>query len=193
MFCHGPHASGAYAVAVWGMGFVFPGIPLPRLRGGRPSTRQGHFGLHGRWPSPGLSRLPRTAIRGKRERSIRASGPFRRSPVPPHPACRSSIAFRSIPFPSSFRRPAGRRDPNSRVSCARLCRRGRALAPARFARLIARMRLRARAKRRAHFARWPTRGLFRAGAKRKTKRPRGCRSLLSGLNLRCVPSMSSYF
>ena len=47
-------------------------------------------------------------------------------------------------------------------------------APARFARLIARMRLRARAGRRAHLARWPNRGLFRAGANGETKRTRGC-------------------
>ena len=65
-----------------------------------------------------------------------------------------------------------RRDPNSRVSCAGACARGRAFAPARFARLIARARPCARARRRAHLARWPNRGLFRAGAHGETKRLR---------------------
>ena len=55
---------------------------------------------------------------------------------------------------------AVRRDPISRVFCARALARGRVSAPARFARLIARARLRARARRRVHLARWPNRGLF---------------------------------
>ena len=55
---------------------------------------------------------------------------------------------------------AVRRDPNSRVSCAG----GRVSAPARFARLIARMCLRARARRRAHLAGWPNRGLSCVGS-----------------------------
>ena len=47
------------------------------------------------------------------------------------------VSFQSVPFLPPPGLP-GQRDLNSRVSCARLCRRGRVLAPARFARLIAR-------------------------------------------------------
>ena len=57
--------------------------------------------------------------------------------VSPRPVCRSSIAFRSPSFRSSRRRCPGRTEPFS----ARIARApGRAFAPARFARLIARAR-----------------------------------------------------
>ncbi len=68
----------------------------------------------------------------------RASGPIA---VRPYPACRSSFAFRSAPFRSPRRRP-GCGGTLFRAYCAPA--RQRALAPARFARLIARARARPR-------------------------------------------------
>ena len=83
---------------------------------------------------------------------------------------RHPVSFHSVPvFP-----PPGlpeQRDPDSRVSCARLCRRGRVSAPARFARLIARTRGRYRGTLRLS----AESGSFRTGPAREEKRPRECR------------------
>ena len=85
---------------------------------------------------------------------FRAACPPPRSPVRPHPACRSFIPFRSTPFPLS---PPGAAGP----LFARNARpRARVSAPARFARLIARARPRARTGRRTHLACRLNRGLF---------------------------------
>ena len=97
-------------------------------------------------------------------------------PVRQHPACRSSIAFRSIPFRPS-RRPAARSGTLIRAYPARApVLVGARFAPARFARLIARMRPREPdAGRTSPVGRIG--GFFRAGANGGTKRPRERRSL----------------
>ncbi len=85
-----------------------------------------------------------------------------RSSVRPNPACRSSIAFRSV------RAAAGL--PAARPCFARIAwARAPAFAPARFARLIAR----ACARGQTQGARLPSvpLGFFRTGAKQETKRP----------------------
>ena len=82
-----------------------------------------------------------------------------------HPVSSQSVPF----FP-----PPGlteQRDPNSRVSCARLRLRGRVSAPARFAHLIARARQMQGAPRLSAES-----GSFRTGPAREEKRPRECHS-----------------
>ena len=70
--------------------------------------------------------------------------------------------------------PAMERPLFARILRGRLCRRGRALAPARLARLIARMRLRARGKRRAQLACRQNRGRSAPG-RRGRDAVHGCR------------------
>jgi len=97
----------------------------------------------------------------------------------------SVLSASSKPYPSascmSFLRPVSffpppglpeQRDPDSRVSCVRLCLRGRVSAPARFARLIAR----ARGRCRTHFACRLNRRRSACAPAREEKRPRECRS-----------------
>ena len=147
MRCHGLHAQCLYPAAVAGMRSALPRLNL--LRPPLPPGRKQEGSLCG-----GRSVLPK----------LRSC-----------PSCMSflhPVSFYSLPF---FPPPGlpGRRDPNSRVSCA-----GARFAPARFARLIARPRPGARAGRKAYLTRCLNRGLFCAGASGETKRTRGCHFLL---------------
>ena len=130
-----------WSFGAWWPSFLFPPLPLAGEAG------RGPLGV------TGVSRASPAAS------AAAEAGPLPTSPAGGRGACERRgrfiealffsilhvvppsrfVPFRSISFQSSFRRPAGRRDPNSRVSCAG----GRASAPARFARLIARMRPRA--------------------------------------------------
>ena len=86
--------------------------------------------------------------------------PTRRPGIPPGPCVPLFPAWLLLFAPVSFRLPRRRprqRDPKFARNL-RGC--GRASAPARFARLIARARSRARGGRMAHVSRWPNQGLF---------------------------------
>ena len=159
MICMRP---ASYATAVSGMKSVL----------GPPSlAREGRGG-----PSRSGRALPRCAAAGPspdlpRERGEETVLQRHGRPVEAVFVCLPHVvpSSRFVPLRSVL--PAAgfpkRRDPNSRVMRAGVRARGRAFAPARFARLIARAHPCARARRRAHLARWPNRGLFSAPARRE--------------------------
>ncbi len=175
-------------------------------------------------PSLARESLPRTTIRGPRReavfRPVRAlPGRTAANPLPASPASGRGDFMAADPSPEtpSLRTlnvvpssrfvplvpfappPAGPRDGTLiRAYPARApAPVGARFAPARFARLIARVRLRARAKRRAHFARWPNQGPFRAGANREARRRRECRLVSRPLiwlfTLGCQAYAETYF
>ena len=163
MECHDPHAGSSYPVAGSCIRSVLPRIPLLRLRGragvgGRLSAQRG-VSRASPAASAGAQAGPHPASPASGRGACPAAVPSRRSPVLPHPACRSFIPFRSIPF-----RPPRRRF----VTCSGTLIRayparapapaGARFAAARFARLIARAR--ATPERRTHLSRRLHRGFF---------------------------------
>ncbi len=155
MRCHDPHARCSYPVALSGMGplFVFFSRCDGRLLGCARRFR-------------------------RRKRRIRASEPFRRNSVPPHPECRSLIPFCSTSFPPSHRRLS----PSGGTLIRAYPARPRLRAPARFAaariaRLIARARRRARGRRSAHLSCRLPRSFSRRRLERSEAAPREGRSI----------------
>ena len=101
------------------------------------------------------------------------------------------VSFHSVPSRSSCRPAAQSGGTLIRAYPARAPAPGGAcFAPARFVRLIARMRSRAS---RTHLACWPNRGLFRAGANGGTKRPRERRSFPPAAYCNTIFQNASHF
>ena len=122
------------------------------------------------WPSPGLFR--------KRRRRIRASCLPPRSRIRQHPACRFlyPVSFHSVPSAPSPAGPCGgtliRAYPARAPAPA-----GARFAPARFARLIARVRLRARAQAQGALCPLAESGAFFAPARNRSEAASGWRLL----------------
>ena len=157
--CPSPTASPRLCPSAFCISFRRPCSPRPLPQ---PRRRTGEI----QGPSPGLARSGRAGRPHAMCHEMSCSAALRPSPPAsptfrlPYPACRSSIAFRSVRTAASL--PAAR--PFS-ARIARVCACA-PFAPARFARLIAHARLR----RRAHVSRpfrWvffaPVRGGGRSG------------------------------
>ncbi len=186
MFCHDPHVHAAYAGPLSDIGRRFgqelrtvhsicpvshllpavvdrnlsrrpPGNASPACGSGSPRPPRTLSGRGGSWKTPALCH------------ELSCSPCRRRSSAVPFLHIAPSVAFRSAPLPPPRRRPGRRRAAGpffARVSCVRARACPRALAPARFAHLIA------RARRRAHLAPPFPPGLFSAPALASLRRNR---------------------